>query len=170
MRDDTGLALIYPSGSDCKVRFGVAEECNGISLPPCYADYMSQEHLGLRNLWRLSMLRFRERLLESGQSVYVLGTAMPRPQVQEISDIEVLEATGTNGPADRRFQTLHEETVAIVRRGPNEPTFIISQESERELALELGARALGKLVAGPALTLFGLGYWLYALSSRSIFK
>ena len=54
---------------------------------------------------------------------------------------------------------------ALVRRGENESTFIISQDSEKALMLALGARALMQLVGGPTMTLFGLGYWLFAFSS-----
>jgi hypothetical protein len=55
--------------------------------------------------------------------------------------------------------------VAVIRRGEGEPTFIISQSSERDVTLDLTMRSLGELIAGPALTILGLGYWLYALSS-----
>jgi len=130
---------------------------------------MREQHLGMRNVWRFSLMRFRERVIEEGQQIYVLGTAMPRSQAHEISDAAALEATGTDGPIDHRIQSLHEQTVAVIRRGENEPTFLISLESERELTFDLGAAALGKLIAGPALTLFGLAYWLYVLSSRNLF-
>ena len=75
-----------------------------------------------------------------------------------------LRATGTDGPRHDRFQTLNEEAVAVIRRGRNETTFIISQRSERDLVLDLGFAAAGKIAAGPVLTLFGIGYWLYALA------
>ena len=170
VRDETGLALVYPKGADCKVRFGVSETCLGISLPPCYAQYMDDQQLALRHLWRLSNMRFRERLLEDGQKVFVLGSAEPRARALDVSDDQALESTGTDDVRGRRIRALHDETVAVVRRGQNEPTFIISQESERELTLDLGLRALGEAIAGPALSLFGLGYWLYALSSGRVFR
>jgi hypothetical protein len=115
-------------------------------------------------------MRFRERMIEAGDRVYVLGTAMPRPQVVTVSDDEVLQATGTDGMMVQRQQTLNEETSAIIRQGENEPTFIISQDSERELTGTLQLRGLGELIAGPVLTLLGLGWWLYAISGGKAFK
>jgi hypothetical protein len=36
--------------------------------------------------------------------------------------------------------------------------------------MQLGLRAAAELIGGPALTLFGLGYWLTALSRGPWFK
>jgi len=162
VRDDTGLAFVYPEGSQCRVQSGVEETCVGISLPDCYARYMSDQRLALRSLWRLSVMRFRERTLEDGQHVYVLGTAEPRSRAREVSMDDALAATGTDGPVQERLRTLTEEVAAVVRRGSNDRTFIISSGSERQLTTDLALSTFGKLVAGPALTLFGLGYWLVA--------
>ena len=168
LRDGTGSALIYPHDAECKVTFQIEEECLGLGLPEPYTSYvkaLGPQHL----LWQLGAMRFRERILEEGQEVYVLGTAMPRPQVLTISEGEALAATGTDDPHARKVHALHEEATAVVRRGESEPTFIISQTSERMLTVELGARAFLKLVGGPALTVFGFGYWLYAISSGGAF-
>jgi len=59
---------------------------------------------------------------------------------------------------------LDEHVAATIRRGSNEPTFIISQQSERELTLMLALKAFGGMVGGPVAALFGLGFWLEALS------
>ncbi len=80
LRDETGLALVYPRGAAVKINFGVEEECLGLSLPDCYAQYLKDQHLGLAGMWRLGTMRFRERTLEDGQAVFVMGSAMPRPQ------------------------------------------------------------------------------------------
>ena len=165
LSDDTGVALIYPHGAQCSIRFGAEEQCSGLMLPPCYAEYMDAHPSATGRLARLGHLRFRERILESGQRVYVLGTAMPRSQAHVVADSEELQATGTDGPIATRRTTLDRNVVAVVRRGENESTFIVSQESEKGLMLSLGARALLQLVGGPALTVGGLGYWLMAWSS-----
>ena len=169
LSDETGRALIYPKGSQCKVRFGHEDECLGLKLPEVYAQYMSDQRLAMRHFWRLSVMRFRERILEEGQNVYVLGTAMPRLQVLSVADSD-LEATGTFGAPARPARVIRDEGVAVIRRGENDSTFIISQESERELTLGLGFQGFSQLLGGPAMTLFGLGYWLYALSTGSVFK
>jgi E3 ubiquitin ligase len=165
LSDDTGVALVYPHGAQCGIRFGTEETCPGLSLPPCYAEYMDAHPSMLGRFARMGHLRFRERVLESGQRVYVLGTATPRSQARVVAEGEELQATGTDGPIATRRAALDHDVVAVVRRGENEPTFIVSQDSEKGLMLSLGARALLQLVGGPALTVGGLGYWLMAWSS-----
>ncbi len=159
--DDTGVAMVYPRGGDCRVTFGVEEQCHGLNLPPCYADYMKTARLGLAALGRVTMLRFRERRLEEGMKVYVLGTAVPQAASYVISEGEALEATGTDDPSPLRVMS--EEVAAVVRQGEHEKTLIISQESERELSMALGWTANAMIVLGPLLTLFGLGVWLMKL-------
>jgi hypothetical protein len=160
LRDATGVALVYPRGAESKVVFGVSEECNGLSLPECYATYFAEQHLALAALWRMGLMRFRERILEDGQQIFVLGTAAPKPHAVSLSDEDTLAATGTGDAFAARLQHTTDEVSAVIRQGENERTFVISQESERLLALELGASALGQLVGGPLFTLFGLGIWL----------
>jgi len=168
LRDDTGVALVYPRDADCKVSFGVEEVCAGVNLPECYASYVAT--LGPKSyLWRLGVLRFRERILEEGARVYVMGTAMPPPQAITVSEGEAMASTGTDEWRARRLRERDQELAAVIRRGENEKTFIISQESERLLTLGLSVKALAKLVGGPALTTLGLGYWLYAISSGEVF-
>lgn len=172
LRDETGVALVYPQGATARLNFQVEEECLGLSLPDVYAQYLNEQRPTGNALWRLGGLRFRERVLEAGQRVYVLGSAMPRPQAVTISmDVEdELEATGTDDRRARRVHSLDHETQAIIRRGENESTFIISQQSERDLTVQLGLRATARLIGGPALTLFGLAYWLHALSMSRWFR
>ena len=165
VRDETGVALVYPHGSECRIRFGSEEHCQGLMLPPCYAEYMNAHASAIGQLTRIGVLRFRERMLEAGERVYVLGTAMPRSQAHVVAEGEQLQATGTDDATAVRRHALDHELVAVVRRGENERTFIISQDSEKGLMLDLGARAILQLVGGPALSLFGLGYWVMALSS-----
>lgn len=163
LRDETGLALVHPAGATVRVAFQVEEECLGVSLPAVYADFLRERRPVAGTLWRLGALRFRERVLEAGQRLYVLGTATPRPQSVAVTSDEALEMTGTDGWRARRLQSLDPGVRGVVRRGENERTYIISQSSERDLTLQLGLQAVAGLVCGPALALFGLGYWLLAL-------
>jgi len=164
LRDEGGTVMVLPHGATTKINFAVEEECAGLSLPECYARYMREENLALRDFWQLSAMRFRERILEEGQRVFVLGTAMPRGRAYTIAEGDELAATGTEDAAAHRLRQLSEEAVAVVRVGANEPTFIISQQSERDMTTALGLRAFAELVGGPALTLFGLAYWLYVIA------
>lgn len=170
LRDETGVALVYPQDATVRLNFQVEEECLGVSLPDVYAQYLHDQHPAGSALWRVGSLRFRERVLEAGQRVYVLGTALPRPQSVAISMDEELEATGTDDRRAHRLQTLDHEAQAVIRRGENERTYIISQQSERELTMQLGLRATAELIGGPALTLFGIAYWLHVLSTGQWFR
>ena len=112
-----------------------SEECLGVSLPDCYATYMSERRL---QLWRLGMLRFRERMLEEGMRVYVLGTATPRAQSHVVSLDGELAATGSDTWSDRVHREQQQHIAGVIRRGDHERTFLISQDSERMLHLTLG--------------------------------
>lgn len=165
LRDATGVVMVYPRGAELRIPFGTEEHCQGLMLPSCYADYMNDHVSGFTRVTRLGMLRFRERILEGGERLYVLGTATPRREERVIAAGDLLEATGTDDAVPSRLATTDREVVAVVRRGENETTFIMSPTSEKGLLFEMGAKALLQLVGGPALTLFGLAYWLSVLSS-----
>lgn len=183
VRDETGLALVDPAGARATLGDQVEEECSGIALPDVYADYLRDQHLGAAALWRMGRMRFRERLLEDGQRTFVFGTAAPRPQAVDLSDADGAQAipsapvivTSTAPVLDvaelhaQRIRALDAEVTGVIRRGASDPTFIISQQSERDLAFQLGLRASAELVGGPALTLLGLGIWLAVLRAGGPF-
>lgn len=164
LRDDTGLALVYPRGAECRLNFGVEEICHGLSMPELYSSYLAEAGVKTRHLWRLHSLRFRERTMEEGQSVYVLGTATPKPMVHVISEGEELAATGTDD--DRwgaRVRQRSQEASAIIRKGENEKLFMISQVPERDLTVMLGLQSWAQIAGGPILAVAGLAYLLSAL-------
>lgn len=164
IKDDSGVALVYPRGAECRINFQVEEQCLGVSLPECYAQYLNEQVHGRQTFWRIGAMRFRERILEDGESVYILGTAMPRSKALNISEGEELAATGTDGGHPVRQQLLDAGVVANVRQGDNEKTFLISQTSERALTLMLGIKSFGGLVGAPILTLMCLAYFLFTIS------
>jgi hypothetical protein len=169
VRDKTGVALVYPHDAKCTVKWGIEEACSGAALPECYDEYMKT--LGPSQVrWRTGTLRFRERTLEDGMGVFVLGTAAPRAQSLSISDGDELAATGTDGSGAQRLRTFDHEVSAVIRRGEADKTFIISQKSERDLTTELGFMAFAKLVGGPILAALGIWYWLYAFSLAAAFR
>src|SRR5262245_22396534 len=85
LSDETGVAMVYPQGADCRLRFGTDEECFGLMPPSPYAEYLAKHHSIVTQVMRVGMMRFRERTLEEGQEVYVLGTATPRSQAAVVS-------------------------------------------------------------------------------------
>jgi hypothetical protein len=165
LRDQTGLALVYPRGAEVKVHGGTEESYVGLGLPDCYADYVKAHMTGFSRINLIGQLRFRERMLEEGERVYVLGTAVPRAQSHDVAEGELMLATGTDDAVASRLRTLDRDVAAVVRRGENETTFIISQESEKSMVLSLGAQAFLQVVGGPALALFGLAYWVMMISA-----
>jgi len=177
LHDDTGVALILPYGADCRVHFGVEEVCAGIALPECYSNYV--DTLGVRRyLWRFGVLRFRERVLEEGSRVYVMGTATAPAMALTVSEgvgmasaeSEELAATGTDAWRARRVQSGDRQVTAVIRRGDSERTFVISQDSERDLTTGLALKAFAKLAGGPVIGLLGLGYWLHAFGAGAIHR
>ena len=177
LRDETGVALVYPQGAAVHLNFAVEETCGGLLLPEPYAGYLAT--LGPRRLlWRFGVLRFRERILEAGARVYVMGSATPPPHSVTVSMGEEMvaalddsmQATGTDEWRARRVRSIDTEVAAVIRRGENNRTFVISQDPERSLTLGLGIKAALKLTGGPLATLFGLGYWLLAFQSGAILR
>ena len=138
------------------------------------------------------MLRFRERVLEEGARVYVMGTATAPAVALTVSEGEgmaaaegekmaatagegvaatagqELAATGTDAWRARRVRAGDRQVNAVFRRGDSEKTFVISQDSERDLTTGLGLKAFAELVGGPAIGLLGLGFWLHAFGSGAI--
>ncbi|HET7225204.1 MAG TPA: GIDE domain-containing protein [Candidatus Eisenbacteria bacterium] len=170
VHDPTGTALVYPEGARCTLPLESDEVCQGMSLPELYASYIHDVHPALGLLWRTGSVRFRERALEPGEPVFVLGTAMPRSQAVDVSmsddAVQAGTATGTDDAAARHaglLQALDQDVRGVIRRSELERTFIISQQSERDLAFQLGLRAIAGVFGGPALTLLGLAYWLDTL-------
>jgi|KBSSwiStaDraftv2_1062776.scaffolds.fasta_scaffold279456_2 hypothetical protein len=163
LQDDTGIAMVFPEGSDCRIRFGTDEECSGFNLPEVYADYVRENPGALNALNRYGWLRFRERTLEDGMQVYILGTATPRSRAIVVSEGEALAATGTDDLGGRQRNERDHAASAVVRQGENESTFIISQESERDIVFGLKTKAVAMIWGGPLLGLLGLAYWLYVL-------
>ena len=163
LRDETGVAMVYPKGADCRVRYGVEETCMGLALPDCYATYIN-EHCGASSMvWRLTSLRFRERVLEEQQQVFVLGSAMPRPMAHTISEGEALAATGTDGAHVQHMRAETNQAAALIRQGENQKVFIISQQSERDISSQLAITGWAKLVGGPLLATFCVYLLLQAL-------
>lgn len=169
LEDETGLALVYPQGAECKVSGTNAsvEQCLGLALPECYDRYMKEQHFGVRRaMWGLGPMRFRERIIEEGERIFVLGSAEPRSQSFTISDGDELAATGTDdAAATPPRRAAQRQPSAVIRQGANERTFIISQESERSLLMDMGIQMTAKLVGGPLLAAIGLFIWGVALTS-----
>ena len=155
--DSTGAAHIDPQ--DATVRAGdvVSEETHGFGVPEPYASFMENRALGMRQLWSIGPMRFRERVLEEGRAVYVLGRAEPRPRAVEVSmDEEVLEATGTDAIGARYVRMNDGRCTAVIRKGPRDPALLISDKSEKSMTMEYGLKAFAGLVGGPLLAMFGL--------------
>src|SRR5439155_19693821 len=102
-------------------------------------------------------MRFRERVVDEGCAVFVLGRANPKPHAVAVSmDDEVLRATGTDAVGAAHVRTLDGECCAVIRRGKEDAAFISSARSEKTMTMEYGFKAFGGLVGGPALALFGV--------------
>ena len=171
LRDDTGVALVYPQGAECHMPFGIEEKTHGLGVPEPYGSYMEQQGLVMRGVWAMGAMRFRERVLEDDALVFVLGRAFPRAESHAISwDEEPVEATGTDGMASTRLRQLDAEVHGVVRRGAQDPVFVISQTSEKTMALQYGLQAFGGLAGGPLATVFGVWCLLELAQSGQLFR
>ena len=174
LRDDTGVALVYPQGAQVRTSWGVQEVTGGFGVPSPYSDYMEAKGLGMRHLWAMGPMRFRERLLETGTTIYVLGRAHPKAMSHALSDENELEeslaATGTDAWSARRLSTVDHEVTGVVRKGEHDPAYLISPTSERLMSVEYGLKAWCGLLGGPAVTLFGLWCVLELMKSGGYFR
>jgi hypothetical protein len=171
LRDQTGTALVYPQGAECHMPFGVEERTPGLGVPEPYAGYMEQQGLGMRHVWSLGPMRFRERVLENDAIVFVMGRAFPRAESHTISwDEEEVVATGTDGMAATRLRSLDADVRGVVRRGTQDPVFVISQTSERTMSFQFGLKAFGGLLGGPPLTVFGVWCLLELAKAGQLFR
>jgi hypothetical protein len=158
LEDETGNVLVYPQGARVSAGSLIQEETGGLGVPEPYWGWMGSRELPLRHLWAVGPMRFRERTLEDGVGVYVLGRAHPRPRAVAVTvdDEEVLEATGTDAIGAAHVRQHDGRCSAVIRQGPRDPAFLISDRSERTMTFEYGLKAFAGLVGGPLLTLFSL--------------
>lgn len=172
LRDETGVAMVFPAGAEVRMTAGVEEETSGLGVPGMYMDYMERAGLALRAVWALAPMRFRERVLPEGQHVYVLGRAHPKPMAHTVSEIEddELEATGTDAWSARRLRQVDAEVQGVVRRGAGDPCFLISPGSEKALSAEAALRAFGGVVGGPLVAIFGVWCLLELARSGQLFR
>ena len=167
--DGTGTALIYPQDADVRAGQVVSEETHGFGVPEPYASFMEARALGMRHLWSMGPMRFRERTLEDGRAVYVLGRAEPRPRAVEVSmDEEVLEATGTDAIGARYVRQHDERCMAVIRKGRRDPALLISDHSEKTMTMEYGLKAFAGLVGGPLLIMFALWFCVDFMTSGGV--
>lgn len=171
LHDDTGFAMVYPQGAECRLNFGVEEETGGFGVPEPYRGYMEQQGLALRAVWSLGPMRFRERLLEDDAMVFVLGRAFPRPQSTSVSwDENALAATGTDAAAGGAVRSRDDDVRGVIRRGPDDPVFVVSPRSEKSMELEYGLHAVGGLAGGPLATIFGVWCLIELARSGQLFR
>jgi hypothetical protein len=157
LEDSTGTALVYPQGADTRVGDVVTEETHGLGVPEPYASFMAGRELGMRHVWSMGAMRFRERVVDEGCAVFVLGRANSKPHSIAVSmDDEVLEATGTEAAGATYVRQHDGDCCAVIRRGKDDAAFIISERSEKTMTMEYGLKAFGGLVGGPLLALFGI--------------
>lgn len=172
LRDETGVAMVFPDGADVRTSAGVEEQTNGLGVPPMYMDYMEKAGLPLRAVWAMGPMRFRELVLAEGQHVYVLGRAHPKPMAHTVSEIEedVMQATGTDAWSARRLRSVDAEVQGVVRRVSGDPCYLISPQSEKSMSAEFALKAFGGVVGGPLATMFGVWCLLELAKAGQLFR
>ena len=141
-RDDTGEAMVNPTGADidarCKKVFYQQSHYGSFSTILGFLDSFTGEgktnadvsgwgltEMGNRHFHaRVGDRKYFEHFLEPGEPIYLMGTASGR-------------SDAPNG--------------VVIGKGENEPTFIISYKSEKELLSGLKWKILGQFLGGSLL-------------------
>lgn len=140
VRDETGMCLVDPAGGSAPLEETYCETSGFFSPPPervvAFLKARGIRHDGWFGMKR--SLRFIERSFLPGKPLYVLGTAVPRPDAP-------YGATGTD---------------ALVVQKEGRVPFILSTSSEKGLVMKRSLLAGALLVVG--LGLAGAGAYLLA--------
>ena len=105
----------------------------------------------------------------SGRSEIDVASVVSPLSEPRSNEIMISEGTGTDGDASlgaKERHRLDQDHVAVIRKGENESTFIISQDKQRDLTTVMRLKAAAMILGGPTLALAGLGYWLLVLAAR----
>lgn len=168
LADDTGEMLVHPHGAVVRAATEVGEETRGLGVPEPYAGFMADRQLGMRHVWAMGPLRFRERTLEEGRHVFVVGRAQAPSYATTLSMPEdAMLATGTDGAVGgtRTVAAFHDSPV--IRRAKGDPMFLISGRRETDASTTLALEAAAGITGGPVLVLAGLA-WLIEVTRHGL--
>ncbi len=154
VQDDTGSVRVDPAGAELNIkcefeystdsgtgallgmtleRMGKASLSTGM-IPGKFMSFCSARGVGFHG-----RMRFFERNLSPGDTVYVLGSA------EEVKGVE------------------DEHDRVIFRKGKHHPWYVIAEASEKELLSQMGKSTLLHIFGGAALALVCLGFLLAKL-------
>lgn len=145
LQDETGKMLVSPVGADVEVE-SVYEYTDAQDNMPFNAERKLQD-LGLSSSTTLrGSMSIKEYVIGVGQEVYILGSA-----------VQLLSETISSDP----FANI------IIKKGVNDPFFMISNQSEKDLQRSNRFWVQAGILGGPALALAGLGILTYLIFTRS---
>ncbi len=136
LEDDTGCVMVLPQGAEFISGDTYTYTTGwGSPLTGNLMSFMDRNAISYKGFLGNYTLRFTERTIKPSQSVYVLGTAK---KIQNTSGLEDV----------------------VVAKGETESTFIISNESQKDLDETLGWQIVMGVFGGAALTVGCLWYLL----------
>ncbi len=144
IKDDSGMVMVEPDGATIQVPMDYEYESGLKKDPPnSVIEYLYAKGESYKNLfnWNKTM-RFREYLIESGDYVYVLGTA----------------DMGLNPSKPENVVGVND---LVIHKGKNIKTFYISDRPERKILENMKSRGLFYIYGGIALSLFCLAIILH---------
>jgi hypothetical protein len=154
VEDKTGRVLVDPYKADVSVETETEFESGlGKAPPQQVAEYCKASNVDIGGIVVIPILgkqamykpmRFREYILPPGEEVFVLGTAMDNPDVEE--------GTAVEGSQD-----------VVIARGEGKLPFYISTRSEKEAMAHLSKGIIFLFLLGLGLLLLGLAILFYKL-------
>lgn len=137
LHDETGEILVSPIGADTDLNERVYSDSRGMPL----AVEARLEGIGLVGSHMMrNRTKIREASIRPGQEIYIMGTAALL--------------------SHNKFSSGSSQSI-IIRKGENEPFFLISDKSEKELHAAMRFWSKGGVFGGAAMALAGIGILMH---------
>ncbi|MEW5955592.1 MAG: GIDE domain-containing protein [Candidatus Micrarchaeota archaeon] len=144
VRDDTAAVLVNPEGAQTEFSTDLTASSNVLKEPPeAVKAFLKEHNYDYKAFFLNKTMRFEEKFVCPGDSVYVMGTAGDNPFVEE--------ATAVKGVED-----------AMIAKAKNAP-FFIYDKPEKQILASLAWKSWGGILGGAVLSLACLAFLLVAL-------
>ena len=146
LNDKTAAVLVEPQGATINVPHTYNSQTSSFKqVPDKVKSFCAARNISTQS-WFFGMsksMKFVERSLPAGETVYIMGTAGDNPYVEE--------ATAQKGVED-----------VMIQKGKNVPFYYITQGTEKDALKQFAWKVYGGLFGGAAMVIVGLvGIFFY---------
>ena len=145
VQDDTGKVLVDPAGAEINVPKDFEYNSGLLNDPPAHVkeflkanDISHDSFLGLNK-----RMRYREYLIEPGDTVYIMGSSANNPVIEHSTDDHTSKL--------------------IIQKGENQKFYYISDQSEKKVISSLKWQAFSEVVIGAIICIVSLAYIAFEL-------